>query len=528
LSRKRTLENGAPLKSKTQPRRLACIILCVLSLAEFAYAWRSLRRTPAFTVTAAVALAIGIGANIAIFSLVDAMLIRPFPLAEPQRLVEVWEDSSRLNGWSRDTPAPANFVDWKLRNHVFTDLAALRGDLFAMTGDGQPEEVEASLVTANLLPLLGASPVLGRNISLDEDRPGAPHVVLLSYSLWQQRYGGKSSIVGRDVVLDGAPYRVIGVMPGGFRFPDHSDIWLPMALPPERWAQRDNHYLHVFGRLRRGVSIAEAQRDMSAIAAQLAGEYPATNKYVGATVVGLRDQVLGKLDLALRVLAAAAGCVLLVCCANIAGLMLARGAGRRREMAVRAALGASRTRLVRIALIESLLIAFAGTLMGLFFASEVVPWLGQLVPQSIAGWAQPRIDGRLLLLASCLAIAAAVIFGCLPAMTMTRANLAGELKEGARGAIQGSTRLRRLLVTAEVALTVVLSVGAGLMFQTLWRLSHVELGFQPQGVLTVRTALSSEARHDDFRVRSAFYQQVLGRYAPSQALPQPGTPRFCP
>ena len=503
------------MKAKTQTRHSACTVRSVVSLSEFSYAWRSLRKTPAFTITAAVALAIGIGANAAIFSLVDAMLIRPFPLTDPHRLVEVWEESSHI-GFPTDTPAPANFVDWKLRNHVFTDLAALRGDLFAITGDGQPEEVVATFATANLFPMLGVTPVIGRNISPEDDRPRAPYVVLLSYSLWQQRYGGDRSIVGRDVRLDGTPVRVIGVMPAGFRFPDRSDVWLPMALPPERWAQRGSHYLHVFGRLRPGVTIADAQLDMSAIAAQLSGEYPETNKYVGATVVGLRDQVLGKLDLALRILAAAAGCVLLVCCANIAGLMLARGAGRRREMAVRAALGASRVRLVRIALLESLIIACAGTLLGVFFASEAVPWLAQLVPQSIAGWAQPRIDARLLLLSSWLAIAAAAIFGCLPALTMTRLDLAGALKEGGRSAVQGGTRMRRLLVAAEVALTVVLSVGAGLMFQTLWRLSHVELGFQPQGVLTVRTALTREARNGDFRVRREFYQHVLAKV---QAIP---------
>ncbi len=487
----------------------------MLSLAEFSYACRSLRRTPAFTITATVALAIGIGATVAIFSLVDAMLIRPFPLTQPDRLVEVWEDASHF-GFPRNTPAPANFVDWKKRNHVFTDLAAVRGDLFAITGDGQPEEVDASLITANLLPLLGVSPVLGRNISSDEDRTGGAHTVLLSYNLWQQRYGGARSIVGRDILLDRVPFRVIGVMPAGFRFPDRADIWVPMALSPAALAERDAHYFHIFGRLRPGVTIGDAQRDMAAIAAQLAREYPETNTYVGASVVGLRDQVLGKLDLALRVLAASACCVLLVCCANIAGLMLARGAGRRREMAVRAALGASRARLVRIALLESLLIAFAGTLLGVFLASEVVPWLAQLVPDTIAGWAQPRIDARLLLLASFLSIGAAALFGCLPAMTMTRVDLAGALKAGARSAIQGTNRLRRVLVTAEVALTVVLSVGAGLMVQTFWRLSHIELGFEPQGVLTVRTALARGVPYNDFRVRSSFYQRVLAKV---QAIP---------
>ena len=480
-----------------------------------------------FTVTAAVALAIGIGANAAIFSLVDALLIRPFPLTDPHRLVEVWEDSSHI-GFPRDTPAPANFVDWKARNHVFTDMAALRGDLFAITGDGEPEEVTATFATANLFPMLGVAPLMGRNLSADDFRPRAPFVVLLSYSLWQQRYGGDRSIVGRDIRLDGSAVRVIGVMPAGFRFPDHSEIWLPMTLTPAQWAQRGSHYLHVFGRLRPGVSVADAQRDLSGIAAQLAGEYPETNKYIGATVVSLRDQVLGKLDLALRVLAAAAACVLLVCCANIAGLMLARGAGRRRELAMRAALGASRARLVRIALLESLIIAFAGTLLGVFFAAEVVPWLAHLVPPSIAGWAQPRIDARLLLWSSALAIGAAAIFGCLPALTMTRLDLAGALKQGGRSAVQGGTRMRRVLVASEVALTVVLSVGAGLMFQTLWRLSHVELGFQPEGVLTVRTALTREAGNADFRVRSAFYQRVLAKVRAIPGVSAAGYTTFLP
>jgi putative ABC transport system permease protein len=497
------------------------------SLAELSYAWRSLRRTPAFTITAAVALAIGIGANVAIFSLVDAMLIRPFPLTQPDRLVEVWEDGSHI-GFPRNTPAPANFVDWKKRNHVFTDLAAVHGDLYAITGDGQPEEVDASRITSNLLPLLGVSPVLGRNISPDEDRAGGVRTVLLSYRLWQQRYGGARSIIGRDIQLDRIPFRVVGVMPAGFRFPGRSDIWIPMALSPAALADRDDHYLHVFGRLRPGVAIADAQRDMAAIAGQLAREFPESNTYVGASVVGLRDQVLGKLDLALRVLAAGACCVLLVCCANIAGLMLARGAGRQREMAVRAALGASRARLVRIALLESLLIACAGTLLGVFLASEAVPWLGQLVPDSIAGWAQPRIDGRLLLLASCLSMGAAALFGCLPAMTMTRVDLAGALKEAGRSAIQGNSRLRRVLVTGEVALTVVLSVGAGLMVQTLWRLSHVDLGFQPQGVLTVRTGLARGVPYDDFRTRSSFYQRVLANVQAMPGVSAAGYTTFLP
>jgi len=485
-----------------------------MSRDEIWYAIRSLRKSPAFAASAVLALAAGIGANVAIFSLVDAVLIRPFPLAQPERIVEVWEDSSHI-GFPRDTPAPANFLDWKTRNHVFTDLAALRGDLFAIAGDGEPEQVEGSPITHNLLPLLGTAPLLGRNFSSGEDRPGGDQVALISYRLWQQRYGGDRAILGRQLLLDNAKFHVVGVMPRGFQFPDRCDIWIPMALSPAAWAQRGSHYLQVFGRVRPGVTVAQAQRDMSEIAAQLAREYPDTNAQVGAVVIPLRDQVLGKLDLGLRVLAAGVGIVLLMCCANIAGLMLARAAGRGREMAMRAALGASRWRLTRLGLVESLLIACAGTLLGLLFASEVVPWLGQLVPPSIAGWAQPRVDFRLLAFASILSIATAAVFGSVPALAATGVDLAGALQQGGRAGIGGRGRLRRILVASEVALAVVLCVGAGLMLRTVWRLAHVELGFQPEGVLTLRTNLNRNI-YGRFSTRDLFYQQVLAKV---QAIP---------
>ena len=499
-----------------------------MPLDEIRYAWRSLRRSPSFAATATLALAIGIGANVAIFSLVDALLVRPFPLHEPDRIVEVWEDASHI-GFPRNNPAPANFLDWKARNHVFGDLAAQRGDLYALTGDGEPEQVEGSPVTYNLFPLLGVSPILGRNFSKDEDRPGGGFVVLISYRLWQQRYGADPAMVGRDIVLDSTKCRVIGVMPRGFLFPRDSDIWIPMALSREAWAQRGNHYLHAFARLRPGVTLADAQRDMAGIMAQLAREYPETNTNVGAAVVGLRDQMLGKLDLALRVLAAGVALVLLICCANIAGLMLARAAGRGREMALRAALGAGRWRLVRLGLYESLLIGYAGTLGGVLFASEVVPWLGQLVPQSIAGWAQPRIDFRLLAFASLLSIAAAAVSGILPALTASRVHLAASLQQGGRGGIGGGGAIRRVLVASEVALTVVLAVGAGLMLQTVWRLAHVDLAFQPEGVLTLRTSVSSRGSvYREFNARNSFYRQVLAKVSTIPGVAAAGYTTFLP
>lgn len=498
----------------------------MLSADELWYALRTLRKSPAFVTAAVLTLAAGIGANVAIFSLVDAMLIRPFPLAQPDRLVEVWEDSSHI-GFPRDTPAPANFVDWKKRNHVFTDLAAVRGDLFAITGDGEPQQVEGSPVTWNLLPLLGIAPVMGRNFSAAEDQPGGGQVALISYRLWQQRYGADHAIVGRQLLLDNAKFSVIGVMPPGFQFPVGSDVWIPMALSPAAWAQRGNHYLQVFGRLRSGVTVAQAQRDMSSIAAELAREYPETNTHIGAAVIGLRDQVLGKLDLGLRVLAAGVGIVLLICCANVAGLMLARAAGRGRELAVRAALGASRWSLMRLSLVESLLIACAGALAGVLLAAEVVPWLGQLVPQSIAGWVQPQIDVPLLAFASLLAIAAAAASASLPALAMSRTGLAAALQQGGRAGIGAGGGMRHILVVAEVALTVVLSVGAGLMLRTVWRLAHVDLGFRPESVLTLRTNLNRNV-YGRFLDRNSFYARVLANVAAIPGVMAAGYTTFLP
>lgn len=482
------------------------------------YTLRTLRKSPGFTAAAVVALGLGIGANMAIFSLVDAMLFRALPLADPGRLVQVWEDGSKI-GFPQDTPAPANFADWKQRNHVFTDMAALGSSIYAITGDGQPQQVVGNVVTANLFPLLGVTPILGRNILPEEDRSGANQVVLISYGLWQQRYGGSRAVVGRDLLLDGAPHRVIGVMPHGFAFPDSTEIWLPMAFTSAQLAQRSNHWLRVFARLKPGVTLADAQREMSAIAAELATEYPATNSKLGAVVVELQEEMLGKnLRLGLWVLAGGVGCVLLIACSNLAGLLLARAAGRQREMAVRAALGATRLRLVRQGVVESLVIALAGGLAGILFAVWTVPLIAGLVPAALAGWAQPRLDLRLTVFAIVISAAAALLSGSLPALSMSRVDLSAILQQGGRGGIAGSDRLRRSLIVVEVALAVVLSVGAGLMVQTVWRLAHQDLGFRAAGVLTARTALpgTSQTPYATFAARSAFYQAVLERV---QALP---------
>ncbi len=492
-------------------------------------AFRTLRKTPSFTLTAVLALAAGMGATVAIFSLVDAVMLRPLQMRDSARVVEVWEEASWM-GFPQNTPAPANMLDWKQRNHVFTDMAATRGDLRAITGDGQPQQVEVTLMTANLLPLLGVEPILGRGFTLQEDEAGGPKVVLLSHRLWTERYGGEKSVVGRDLLLDGVKFQVIGVMPRAFVFPGRSDAWLPMAFSPADWARRETHLLHVFARLRPGVTIADAQREMSAIAAQLRAEHPDSNDRVGASVVGIREQFLGKLDLATRVLAGGVLIVLLICCVNIAGLLLARAAGRRREIAVRAALGAGRWTLIRQSLAESLIIAAAGAGLGVLLAAYGMHPLSTLIPEALAGWAQPEIDARLLLFALAAAILSAVVFGALPAASMARAHLALVLNEGGRAAIGGGKGLRGWLVTGEVALAVVLCTAAGLMVKTVWALVHADLGFEPAHVMTLRTSLpgSTASRYRTYEARAAFYREVLRRVEAIPGVIAAGFTTFLP
>ena len=488
-----------------------------------------LQRSPGFAVFAILALALGIGANVAVFSAVDAMLLRPMQFRDASGLVKVFEDGTKI-GFPHNTPAPANFADWKARNHVFEDMAALQGQIYAITGDGAPEQVEGNPVTANLFPLLGVGPVLGRNFLPEEDRPGGPKVAILSFRLWQQRYGADRSAIGRGIRLDGETYQIVGIMPRGFIFPDRSDIWVPIAFRPDQLAQRSNHYLEVFARLKPGLTVEIAQREMAGIAAQLAHEYPATNTLFGAGVVGLREEMLGDIRLGLWVLACGVGCVLLIACANVAGLLLARAAGREREMAVRAALGAGRLRLIRQSMAEALSLSLAGGVVGFLFALWTIPFLQRLVPKTLAGWSQPQLDWRLLGFAFLVSTVSALVFGATPAISVSEVDLSNALQRGGRGGIGGRTSLRRWLVISEVAIAVVLSVGAGLLVQTLWTLAHVELGFRPEGILTMRTNLpgSAQSAYRNFPARAEFYRRVLEKVRSIPGVKSAGYTTYLP
>jgi putative ABC transport system permease protein len=314
---------------------------------------RALRSSPAFTAVALLTLAIGIGAGTAIFSLVNTVLLRPLPVADPARLVVLWEDVTAA-GFPRNTPAPANYVDWKAQNQTFEDIAAASWQTFNLTGSGEPERLTGLRVTANFLTLLGVKPALGRLMLPTEDGPETGSVAVISHGLWQRKFGSDPNLVGRSLNLNGQPYTVVGVAPNGFQFPaTGANVWIAPAFTPREIAQRGSHYLFVIGRLKVGVSLNQARADMATIANRLEDEYPQTNKGVGVTVVPLRDHYVGDLRLALNLLLAAVGALLLIACANLAHLFLARGAMRHREIAMRAALGAGRARITRQLLTES-------------------------------------------------------------------------------------------------------------------------------------------------------------------------------
>ncbi len=481
--------------------------------ADLRYGFRLLLKSPGFTTIAVLALALGIGANTAIFSLVDRVLIRPLPYADADRLVMVWEDASFVS-FPRNTPAPANFVDWRSQNQVFTDMAASRGRSASLTGDGNPEMIRGLGVTANLFDVLGVRPLLGRRFTEQEDRSGET-VVLISYGLWQSRYGGDPGIVGRGILMDGLKTTVLGVMRPDFNYPGRMmQYWEPAHFSARDLNNRGSHFLNVVARLKPGITVARAQSDMSVIAKRLAQQYPNTNKHVGVTLVPLKEQVVGNTGTALIVLLAAAACVLLIACSNVANLLLAKAAGRQREMAIRTALGAARARLVRQMVTESVLLSLAGGALGLLFARVSMTALVSLVPLGLSKSA--GMDGRLLLFTLGVSMATGLLFGLVPAFQITGTEAGTKLKEGGRGGVSGTGRsLRDALVVAEVALALILLVSAGLLLRTLRNLHAIDAGFNAENILTMTTRLSS-TKYADSSKRMNYFDSVL---AGVRALP---------
>ena len=484
-------------------------------VSDLRHGARLLFKNPGFAAIAILALALGLGANTAIFSLVDRLLIRPLPFGDPSRLVMVWEDASFIS-FPRNTPAVANFVDWKKQNQVFTDMAATRGRSASLTGDGSPEQILGRGVTANLFDVLAVKPLLGRTFTDQEDHAGE-HLVVIAYGLWQSRYGADPNIIGRDILMNGIKTTVIGVMPPDFIFPNRlARYWEPAHFTPRDWNNRGSHYLNVIARLKPGVTVARAQADMKTIARRLEQQYPATNLHVGASVVPMKDQMVGNTGIALLVLLGAAACVLLIACSNVANLLLAKAAGREREMAIRTALGAERTRLVRQMLTESLLLAVIGGALGLVIARLSMRILVSLIPASFSVSSALSLDRRLLLFNLAVSLLTGLIFGLAPALQLTSLGIADKLKEGGRGGVGGrSRRFRDALVVTEVALALILLVGAGLLLQTLRNIRSIDAGFNPDKILTLTTRLPYPKYADDSK-RMNYFDGVLQRV---RALP---------
>ena len=470
---------------------------------------RQMRRNPGFFAVALAALALGIGANTAIFSAVEGVLLSPLPFADPSRLVMVWEDASYI-GFKHNTPAPANYVDWRAQNQVFSDMAAIRYSNSAFTGDAPPDQVRGRRVTPNFFDVLGVQPALGRPFTAEEDA-AKRKVVVLSYPFWQRRYGGDRAVIGRSVLMNGEPATIIGVMPRGFFFPEHeTSYWIPASFTSEELARRQSHFLEVFARMKPGVTRERAQHDMDVIAKRLEQQYPESNTHVGAVLIPLREEFAGDTAMGLWILQVAAILVLLIACSNLANLLLARATGRRREMAVRIALGAARGQIAAQLVTESLLLSLAGGVAGLLVGWACWSAFHGLVPPQVAdnGF---TLNPHVLLFTAFVSIGAGVFFGLFPAWRATDVSLQDSLKEGARsGESRGGMRLRDLLVIGQFAMAFALLVGAALMIETLWNLRRVDLGFRPDHLLTMRLPLP-EAKYDsDDKIR-AFYRDILDR-----------------
>ena len=483
------------------------------------YALRAMRKNPGFALVVIVTLGLGIGANTAIFSVVDAVLLRPLPYPEADRIVQVWHTPPQeaFPGRKTFSVSPANYLDWRDQSRSFESLAAFADEQVSYSGGDRPELILGARVMPELFAVLRARPMLGRTFNPDEIVPGNDKVVLVSHRFWQTHLGGDPGVVGQSVRLSGESYTIAGVMPPRFQFPARTEMWLPLAWSDEERSTRGIHDYWVVGRLAPGASLAGAQAEMTAISRRLEEAYPADDKGWGALLVPLREQTVGEVEPALLVLLVAVSFVLLISCANVANLVLARTLARKREIALRAALGASRGRIVRQILAENLVLALIGGGLGLLVGTFGLDAIRGLVGEKLPRAAEIAVDGRVLLFTFVLSIVTGLLAALVPALRLTHVDLADSLKQGLgkAGSDTGGNRTRGGLVVAEVALSLILLVGAGLMLRTLALLRGVNPGFDTRGVLTMHLALS-DLKYDAEPAQIAFYERALERI---RALP---------
>ncbi|HEV2915191.1 MAG TPA: ABC transporter permease [Pyrinomonadaceae bacterium] len=481
---------------------------------DLRYGARMLLNKPGFTAVAVLALALGIGANSAIFSVVNAVLLRPLPYEDSNRLVLISEYPKQegVPDTLTMTSYP-NINDWRDQNHVFEGVASFRTSGFTLTGVEQPERLNGVRVSADFFNLLRVRPLIGRSFLPEEDRPGGERVVLMSHSLWQRRYGGAADVVGRTLVLSDEQYRVIGVLPADFNFPfagRKTELWATTAYEGQNLTSRGSRTSFVIARLKAGVSVAQAQADLERIASRIEQQYPDINTGLGVHVTGMQEQLVGKVRPALWMLLGAVGFVLLIACSNVANLLLARATVRQREVAIRTALGAGRWRIVRQLLTESLLLAGLAGAVGLLMAVWGIDLLVALSPSDLPRFDTVRVDARVLGFTMFVSLLTGVIFGLAPALKTSRIDLTQALKEGSRSLAHAGLRLKGLLVVSEMALALVLLIGAGLLIKSFWRLQDVDPGFNPKNVLTMRINLPDK-KYPEGKERIAFVKGAIER-----------------
>jgi predicted permease len=484
------LELGGVEQVKEQVREVRMGHLLETIWRDLRYGARILLKNPGFTLVAVLTLSLGIGANTAIFSIVNAVLLRPFPYKAPERLMIVQERFSANAGITVSYP---NFVDWRAQNTVFEAISAVRGnENFNLTGAGEPERLQGRLVSAEFFSILGTRPLLGRDFLADDDHPGATPAVVLSYGFWQRRFGADQSVIGKRLTLNNQSFTVIGILPANFQYGIEADVTVPIGLSAERFRMRGaDPGIGVVARLKANVSQQQAETAMNLVAAQLEQQYPESNKGRRVLLTPLHESFVGNLRQPLLILLGAVGLVLLIACANVANLLLVRSSTRQKEMAVRVALGASRATIIRQLLTESLLLAALGAGLGILLAFWGTGLIAAQLPDGIPRLQEAQVDRPVMVFTLAISLLTGLLFGLVPALQSSRPNLTEGLKEGDRGSSGRRQRLRAVLVVGEVALTLTLLVGAGLLVQSFRRVLEVDPGFNPQNLLTMQVSVNN-------------------------------------